>query len=116
MFFTFNATGQNLISFDSSKISHATELDLLKSNKRGIEDETKAIFYVENDLKTISAYRNGLQEWKINILKVLKTPPVGRPEIRYIKLIRNSILITFGKHSFILVDCDTGKVISIESD
>ena len=111
-----SAKGQKLILFDSSELTTKTELNLLNTTKRGIEDETKTLFYVEKDLQTLSAYQNGLLKWKINIIKTFGAAKVGRQEIRYIKLENDQLIVTYGKHTFAKVNIHTGKGIFLGSD
>jgi hypothetical protein len=75
---------------------------------RGIKSK-KVIYFVENDLQTISAYKNGKLDWKTNVISVCGKPTSGKSEIRYIKLEENKLLITYGKHSYAEVNTENGK-------
>jgi hypothetical protein len=110
------ASGQKLITLDWAKISHDTELNFSITDKRGIEAETKIVYFVEKDMQTLTAYQNGLVKWRVNIIQTCGKPTIGQPTIRYIKLDNNKISVTFGKHSFASVDTNNGKTTFLGSD
>ena len=96
-------------TFDSKLVWKKTELNFAYTKMRGIKSE-KVIYFVENDLQTISAYRNGKLTWKTNIISVCGEPKVGKSEIRHMKLEAEKLFITYGKHSFAEVDAENGNV------
>lgn len=69
----------------------------------------KVVYFVENDLQIISAYRNGKLQWKTNIISVCGEPGVGKSEIRYLKLEAGKLFVTYGKHRFAEVDTGNGN-------
>ena len=113
---TLTASGQKLVSLDSTKVSRDTELNFSKTDKRGIETETKIVYFVEKDMQMLTAYENGQVKWQVNIIKTLGKPAVGQPAIRYIKLDKDKIFVTFGKHNYASVDSSTGKVTDLGAD
>jgi len=110
------AYGQKLITLDSTIISHYTELDFSKTDKRGIETETKTVYLVEKDMQTLTAYEHGQVKWKVNIIQYCGKPATGQAAIRYIKLHNNTISVTFGKHNYASVDINSGKTTFLGAD
>lgn len=97
-----------------------TEINLLNSSKRNICIHD-TIFYVENDLKTISASTDNQVIWKNKIISdSLKEWEnfVGKPAIRHIKFNENSntLSVVCGKHSFYTLNPKNGKIIKSGSD
>ena len=90
LFSSLTNFAQELKIFDKELITTKAKLDLISSNKRGIETEKKEIYFVESDNQTISNYLNGILEWKVNIIKKCGKPKVGKSEIRFIEIIKNS--------------------------
>jgi hypothetical protein len=101
---------QQVSPYDTGKVSKNTELNFAFTYKRGIEAKKGLVYYVENDLRTITSYVNGKVKWKADIIKICGLPGVGKPEIRYINLKRNIILVVFGKHNYANVNIDNGDV------
>lgn len=101
--------------YDLALISKETELNFSKTNKRGIEKDN-IIYYVENDLQTLSAYTNNKLKWQTNIISVCGKPTIGKAEIRYIEYKTTILHIIFGKHSFAEVDTNSGKTKFIGAD
>ena len=95
-------------TFDLKLISKKTELNFAFTKMRGIKSR-KVIYFIENDLQTISAYRNGKLKWKTNIISVCGKPGVGKSEIRHVKLEYGKLFVTYGKHSFAEVDTGNGS-------
>ena len=95
-------------TFDSKLVSKKTELNFAYTKMRGIKSG-KVIYFVENDLQTISAYRNGKLKWKTNIISVCVKPSVGKSEIRYVKLEAGKLFVTYGKHSYAEVETGNGN-------
>jgi len=94
--------------FDIKLVSRKTELNFFQTNLRGINGKN-ITYMVENDLQTISAYHNGKIFWRTNIISVCGKPSVGKAEIRHFNLIDDTLFITYGKHSFAVVDIKNGK-------
>jgi hypothetical protein len=113
---TNNICGQIILKLDTAKISRDTELNFFKTTKRGIESNTNGIFYVDDSMQTIIAIWNGQVKWKVDIIKACGKPFVGHPSIRYIKLDKGKINVTFGKHDNAIVDCVTGKITCLGAD
>lgn len=101
--------------YDEKKVTNKTELNLAFSNFRGIENN-KVVYFIENDNQTLSAYENGKLKWKTNIIKVFGKSEVGESKIRYIKLTKKVIKVTFGKHSWAEVNLESGKTKFIGAD
>lgn len=111
--FTQTSFAQN---FDKNLVSKKIELNLsFEPKMRGIESKN-IIYYIEKDIQTLSAYKNGKLKWQTNIISVCGKPNVGKPEIRVIKPKGDKLLIVFGKHSFAEVDIKNGKTIFTGSD
>jgi hypothetical protein len=88
-------------------ISKGSEINFAKTPKRGIK-KNNIMYYVENDLQTISAYKRSKLKWQTNVISVCGKPKVGEPEIRYIGYNTNKLLIVMGKHNFAEIDIDSG--------
>lgn len=102
-------------SFDHP-VSNKTELNRsFEPEIRGIKNNG-IIYYIENDLQTLSAYENNKLKWKTNIIAVCGKPKVGASEIRGLKLKSGKILVVFGKHSFAEVDITNGKIQYLGAD
>ena len=95
-------------TLNSELVSEKAELNFAFTKMRGIKCG-KVIYFVENDLQIISAYRNGKLQWKTNIISVCGEPGVGKSEIRYLKLEAGKLFVTYGKHSFAEVDTGNGN-------
>ena len=115
LFLTISKSFAQKKLYDEKKVTKKTELNLAFSNFRGIEDK-ETVYFIENDNQTLSAYENGKLKWKTNVIKVCGKPEVGEPKIRYIKLNKKVIKVTFGKHSWAEVDVESGKTKFIGAD
>ena len=116
IFVSFTNFAQELKTFDVELITRQTKLDLISSNKRGIETVKKEIYFVEKDNQTISYYLNGILEWKVNIIKKCGKPKDGKSEIRFIEIIKDKMLVTFGKHNYAEINLENGKTKFIGAD
>jgi hypothetical protein len=101
---------QQVSPYDTAKVSKNRELNFALTYKRGIEAKKGLVYYVENDLRTITAYVNGKVKWKVDVIKVCDSPGVGKPEIRYFNLKGSIILVVFGKHNYANVNTANGDV------
>lgn len=101
--------------YDVKRITKETELNVANSNYRGIEDKS-IVYFLENDKQTLSAYENGKLKWKTNVIQVCGKPEAGGAKIRYIKLNKKVLNVTFGKHSRAEVDVTNGTTKLIGSD
>lgn len=101
---------------DVSKISTDKELNFAFTDKREIKTNNGIIYVVEKDGQTLTAYDKTNIKWTVNIIKTCGQPKVGKSEIRYVKLTKDKIQITFGKHDFASVDIDDGKVKYLGAD
>jgi len=88
-------------------ISRGSEINFAKTQKRGIKKDN-IIYYVENDLQTISAYKRSKLKWQTNVISVCGEPKVGDPQIRYVGYNTNKLLIVIGKHNFAEIDINNG--------
>jgi hypothetical protein len=102
--------------FDKTRIAKTKELNFAFSDKRGIETANGMTFVVEQNMKVLTAYKNGVQQWKTDVIANCGEPAVGKAEIRYIKLEGDKINVVFGKHSFAYVSVLMGKVECLGSD
>jgi hypothetical protein len=93
--------------FNDALISQGSEINFAKTEKRGIK-KNNMIYYVENDLQTISAYKKKKLKWQTNVISVCGNPKKGNPEIRYVGYNTNKLLIVMGKHHFAEIDIDSG--------
>jgi len=101
--------------YNHNLISKESEINFEKTHNRGIE-KNNIIYYVENDLQTVSAYKNDKLIWKTNVISVCGKPKVGRPEIRYIGYNKDKLLVVLGKHNFAEIDINNGKTKLVGSD
>jgi hypothetical protein len=98
------------------KISTESELNFSLTEKRGIKNDDGIIYYVENDLQSLTAYEDGKVKWKLNVINSCEKPKVGKPEIRFIHLKKNQINLTFGKHNFAKINITNGKLDCLGAD
>lgn len=103
-------------SLDKTQIIKASELNFAFSDKRGIEADNGMIYLVEPNMKVLTAYKDGVQRWKADIIAKCGEPMVGKAEIRFIKLNGDKINVVFGKHSYAVVSIATGNVVCSGSD
>jgi hypothetical protein len=108
--------GFSQTALDERLISSEKELNFAFTDKRGIKSEEGIIFFVERDGQTLTAYDGERIKWTVNIIKVCGEPKVGKPQIRYLKLIADKIEVTFGKHSFASVEVRDGKTTYLGAD
>jgi hypothetical protein len=107
---------QQSLPFDKTKVVKASELNFAFSDKRGIEANNEMTYVVEQNLRILTAYKNGVQKWKSDVIAQCGEPKVGKAEIRFIKLEGEKINVVFGKHSFADVFVATGKIECLGSD
>jgi hypothetical protein len=80
--------------------------------------KTGELFYVEsNGRRLVSFDKNGSVAWSVDVLDSLKnTPIVGQPVIRHLKLDRDRLTLTIGKHAYAEVEPATGNVSYLGAD
>ncbi|WP_417942444.1 hypothetical protein [Flavobacterium sp. RS13.1] len=93
--------------FNDDLISKNSEINFSRTQKRGIK-KNNIVYYVENDLQTISAYKRSKLKWQTNVISVCGKPKNGNPEIRYIGYNADKLLIVMGKHNFAEIDIHNG--------
>ncbi|MDR6967111.1 hypothetical protein J2X31_001118 [Flavobacterium arsenatis] len=117
MFLTLQiAFAQEPESLIKQKIVDKSEVVIEKIGNRGLLSKTGNVYFVEDDLQTITAYGNQKKIWQINILKILGKPEVGKPFIRYLILSDTNLTVIYGKHSFAKLSLIDGSIISFGSD
>lgn len=94
--------------YNDALISKNSEINFAKTQKRGIKKDN-IIYYVENDLQTISAYKKSKLKWQTNVISVCGKPKKGNPEIRYVGYNADKLLIVIGKHNFAEIDIYSGE-------
>jgi len=94
--------------YNDALISKNSEINFAKTQKRGIK-KNNIVYYVENDLQTISAYKRSKLKWQTNVISVCGKPKKGEPEIRYVGYNSDKLLIVIGKHNFAEVDINSGE-------
>lgn len=112
--FIFSSCKQKTL-YDLSKISSDTAINI-DNHYRGIRTKDNLVFYVEKDNRTLTAYKNNKILWYTDVVAICDTPLIGRPELRYIKIEKNYIMATIGKHSFVEVDISNGEAKFVGSD
>ena len=93
--------------FNNALISQSSEINFGKTQKRGIK-KNNIVYYVENDLQTISAYKKKKLKWQTNVISVCGKPQKGNPEIRYVGYNTDKLIIVMGKHHFAEIDINSG--------
>lgn len=93
--------------FSDTLISKGSEINFAKTQKRGIK-KNNIVYYVENDLQTISAYKRKKLKWQTNVISICGKPKNGNPEIRYVGYNSDKLLIVMGKHHFAEIDVNNG--------
>jgi len=107
---------RELRTFEKEIITQQTKLNLSTTKKRGIETESKEIYFVEKDNQTISAFKHGKLKWRTNVIEKFGKPKVGKLEIRFIEIRENKVFVVFGKHSFAEIKISSGKTKYIGAD
>jgi hypothetical protein len=102
--------------FNKTQIVKACEVNFAFSDKRGIETDNGMTFLEKQNLKVLTAYKNGVQQWEADVIAKCGEPKVGKTEIRFIKMEGDKIYVVFAKHSFANVLVATGKVECLGSD
>ena len=110
------------LPYDVNKVTEEMQLNLRETEKRGIEYQG-IVYYVENNLKTIKAYRkDGSVKWKVRVSRYIK-PAVGKKEIRYIEVKQDMsnpklywLFIVYAKHDFASINIETGKLYYMGAD
>ncbi|WP_433832283.1 hypothetical protein [Flavobacterium anhuiense] len=95
-------------TIDPKLISKDSEINLITTSKRGIE-KNNVIYFVEEDLQTISAYKNNKLLWQTNVITVCGKPKVGESKIRYFKYKPEKLFVIMGKHNYAEVALIDGK-------
>lgn len=113
---TLSIDGFTQAIHDPAKVSTEKELNFYVTEKRGIRADNGVIFVMEKDEQTLTAYKESEVRWTANIIKTCGQPKVGKPEVRFIKLIQDKIQLTFGKHAFASVDILDGRVRCLGED
>ncbi|MBB4802029.1 hypothetical protein HNP37_002090 [Flavobacterium nitrogenifigens] len=93
--------------YNDALVSQNSEINFAKTQKRGIK-KNNIVYYVENDLQTISAYKKSKLKWQTNVVSVCGKPKKGEPEIRYVGYNSNKLIIVMGKHHFAEIDINSG--------
>lgn len=112
LFFTQQSFSQ---AFDPKLISKESEINFANTHERGIE-KNDIVYFVEQDLQTISTYKNNKLQWQTNVITICGKPKVGEPKIRYLKYQNTKLLVVYGKHDFAEVDIKNGKTRFLGSD
>jgi hypothetical protein len=94
--------------YNDALISNNSEINFAKTPKRGIK-KNNIIYYVENDLQTISAYKRSKLKWQTNVISVCGKPKLGEAQIRYVGYNSDKLLIVMGKHHFAEIDINNGQ-------
>lgn len=101
--------------YDITKVITEKEL-VIEADKRGIKYKD-IVYYVENDLNTITAYKKeGKVKWKVNFTEKFTSEVVGDREIRYINIDKGKLHVTYAKHGYFEIDLKTGKLFYWGSD
>lgn len=77
----------------------------------GLEYTGNITFYLEKETQTILAYQRRKIKWEKSIMKVCEKPSVGKTKIREVRIENKYLKIVYGKHSFVRIEIETGKVI-----
>jgi hypothetical protein len=108
--------GSTVLAVIKNQNCKASELNLDITDKRGIETENGVVYFVEQNLKVLSAYTNGVLHWKADVIANCGEPKAGKSEIRYIKLDGDKINIILGKHKYANIIITSGKVKCLDAD
>lgn len=105
---TFIATQSSIPQkYNDALISNSSEINFAKTPKRGIK-KNNIIYYVENDLQTISAYKRSKLKWQTNVISICGKPKLGEAQIRYVGYNSDKLIIVMGKHNFAEIDINSG--------
>lgn len=106
-FLLFSQTG---FAQDKNLVSRKSELFFLETKMRGLISND-VIYFVESDLKNVSAYENGKLKWQTDIIVACGEPSYGKPEIRAIKLVDSILHVRYGNR-FADLNVKDGKVLA----
>jgi outer membrane protein assembly factor BamB len=82
--------------YDNELISNEKGLNFTMTDKRGIRGDNGAIYFVQQDGLTLTAYNNGETIWTVDFKK---SCDIETPEIKGIELSDGKIYLAFGKHN-----------------
>jgi len=106
----YSAAAQNRQPFSPLLITSKKTIDFHDSEKRGIACKSGMVYYVEQDLQTITAYKAGKVIWRRNVVNKCGLPFEMTPGIRYISLDPRKLFIVYGKHHYTEISVATGKI------
>ncbi len=95
---------------DKDLISRKTVLYFKETKARGFISQD-ITYFVESDLKKVSAYENGKLKWQTDIVLTCGEPSYGKPEIEAIKLTDAVLHVSYGNR-FADVNIKDGKVLT----
>ncbi|WP_264554127.1 hypothetical protein [Flavobacterium sp. N2038] len=93
--------------YNDALISKNSEINFAKTQKRGIK-KNNIVYYVEDDMQTISAYKRSKLKWQTNVISVCGEPKKGEPQIKYVGYNSDKLLVVIGKHNFAEIDINSG--------
>lgn len=116
--FVISASAQtaSILKFDEKLVSKVTEVDFFTTEKRGFRDESGVVYFVQNDLQSIVAFEKEKILWKVNVISLCGNAAVGKNEIRFLKLEKDTLIVIYGKHNFASVAKFDGKILCQGSD
>lgn len=72
---------------------------------------------VKEDNRTVFARnKQGEKLWEVDIIAQCGIPEVGEPVVRDVSINAGKCRVIFGKHSFVIIDLQGGKIIERGSD
>lgn len=111
-FLAFGCTTQNQTApYDKSLVGSYNELNFYSTSLRGYKSAEGVVYFIEKDMRTLSAYEENRLLWRVDIIAALKEEScVGMPVIRAINVGPQIIDVTYCKHSHAEVDKKSGEV------
>lgn len=111
-FFAFGCTtGSQTTLYDKSLVGSYNELNFYSTSLRGYKSAEGVVYFIEKDMRTLSAYEENRILWRVDIIATLKEEScVGMPVILAINVGAQKIDITYCKHSYAEVDKKSGEV------
>jgi hypothetical protein len=93
--------------FNKILVTKETRIDLLNSDFRGIISGD-TIYFVEDNLTSVSAYKNNSLLWKTKVVLSCNYSFIKNPKIREITISANKLFVVIGKHCYANISTANG--------
>jgi hypothetical protein len=94
----------------TQRVSSDTAIDFTVSKLRGLKGDGDVVYMLEQDNQTLTANRQSIALWTVNVINQCGEPATGNSVVRYICLQADKLQIVFGKHSHAKINIYTGEL------